>query len=147
MSMRPPASKEWETCLVRPCVERPGYYIIVLDKYKQVYIGKTIDIHRRIRQHWTTQKPFDRTLFPIHAVTSSVFSIDFFRALDTTRVYAWRTSWLYLPEQTEEGQLIHNFPAKYLVNRLGGDVSNALMAILTMKMRDLSKFNDCNEIE
>lgn len=54
-----------------------GYYIIVLDKYKQVYIGKTEDIKRRIMQHWTKTKQFDRTLLPMYAYEKSCFSIDF----------------------------------------------------------------------
>ena len=45
-----------------------GYYLMVLDEYKQVYIGKSEDIKRRIQSHWTAIKPFDRTLFPMYAV-------------------------------------------------------------------------------
>ena len=67
-----------------------GYYIMVLDEYKQVYIGKTEDIKKRIMQHWSNTRPFDRTLFPMYAWDKSSFSIDFFRALDTTRIFAWK---------------------------------------------------------
>lgn len=54
-----------------------GYYIMVLDKYKQVYIGKSENIKRRILSHWSSTKAFDRTLFPMYAVETSCFSIDF----------------------------------------------------------------------
>ena len=64
--------------------------MMVLDKYKQAYIGKSDNIEQRIRHHWSQNKSFDRTLFPMYAVEKSVFSIDFFRALDTTRIYVWK---------------------------------------------------------
>lgn len=58
-----------------------GFYIMVLDEYKQVYIGKTKDIKKRIMQHWSKTKPFDRTLFPMYSWDKSTFSIDFFSSL------------------------------------------------------------------
>lgn len=48
-----------------------GYYMMILDEYKQVYIGKSDNIKKRIQQHWSATKPFDRTLFPMYAVTTS----------------------------------------------------------------------------
>lgn len=111
-----------------------GYYLMVLDEYKQVYIGKSEDIKRRIQSHWTAIRPFDRTLFPMYAVTSSCFSIDFFRALDTTRIYAWRTK----EQRSREASLIRNFPRMYVVNRIGGDATNLIEAIGTINKRDLS---------
>ena len=96
-----------------------GYYIMVLDQYKQVYIGKSTDIKRRIRQHWSTTKPFDRTLLPMYAVQTSVFSIDFFRALDTTRIFAWKRKLSF----SIEAQLIEDFPKEYSLNRIGGDIT------------------------
>lgn len=68
---------------------KPGYYVMVLDEYCQVYIGTAVDIKRRIRQHWTKSKSFDRLLFPMGNVDSSILSIDSFRALDTTRIYIY----------------------------------------------------------
>lgn len=108
-----------------------GYYIMVLDEYKQIYIGKSDDLTRRIRTHWSNMKAFDRTLFPMYNYRGSVFSIDFFRALDTTRIYIWERS---LSERLES-KLISDFPAKFLTNRIGGDISEALSALLSMNKR------------
>ena len=110
-----------------------GFYIMVLDEYKQVYIGKTGDIRKRILKHWSNTKPFDRTLFPMYARDKSSFSIDFFRALDTTRIYVWKKK---MSDGTE-AELISNFPTQFCTNRIGGDITNALQAIGTMKKRQL----------
>lgn len=109
-----------------------GYYIMVLDEYKQVYIGKSDDIAKRIRQHWSSMKPFDRTLLPMYAEKTSCFSIDFFRALDTTRIYIWKRR---LTDGVE-ADLVADFPNIYCTNRIGGDVSNAIEALATMNVRE-----------
>lgn len=96
------------------CVE--GYYMLVLDEYKQVYIGKSENIKRRIQQHWSKTKPFDRTLFPMYN-TDSVLSIDFFRALDTTRIYVFKAA----VKIGVETILIDDFPRKFSCNRICGD--------------------------
>lgn len=93
-----------------------GYYIMVLDKYKQIYVGTADDITVRIRQHWNKTKPFDRLLCPIGAVSTSILSIDAFRPLDTTRVYAYASGRTYINEDI----FIKSFPAKFLCNRVGG---------------------------
>ncbi|MBQ9942903.1 MAG: hypothetical protein IJO67_00920 [Clostridia bacterium] len=93
-----------------------GYYIMVLDKYCQVYIGTTDDIKRRIQQHWTRNKYFDRLLFPMYAVNESVLSIDSFRSLDTTRIFASTTKRTYV----NENKYINSFSPQYVTNRLGG---------------------------
>ena len=108
-----------------------GYYIMVLDEYKQVYIGKTNDIKKRIIQHWSKTKPFDRTLFPMYAYDKSCFSIDFFRALDTTRIFVWKRKLA----NGVEAKLISNFPSKFCTNRIGGDLTNAIEGIATMNKR------------
>ena len=106
---------------------------MVLDEYKQVYIGKTTDIRKRIMQHWSRIKPFDRTLFPMYAYEKSGFSIDFFRALDTTRIFVWKK---HIVEGLEE-ELIGNFPKSFCTNRIGGDVSNAIAILGKIKERNL----------
>ncbi|WP_091227261.1 hypothetical protein [Microbacterium sp. 3J1] len=61
-----------------------GLYIMVLAEYRQVYVGATSSftgIAKRIRQHWTNQKQFDRLIWG--DVDTSILSIDSFRALDT----------------------------------------------------------------
>jgi len=108
-----------------------GYYIMVLDEYKQVYIGKTDNIKKRITTHWSATKSFDRILFPMYAWDKSVFSIDFFRALDTTRIFAWKKR----QDVGIEAELINNFPSQFCTNRIGGDVTNALQAMGTIHRR------------
>ena len=110
-----------------------GYYIMVLDEYKQAYIGKSENIRKRIMKHWSNTKPFDRTLFPMYAWSQSTFSIDFFRALDTTRIYVWKKK----ISDGMEAELIGNFPAKFCTNRIGGDVTNTIQAIGTTNKRIL----------
>ena len=110
-----------------------GYYIMVLDEYKQVYIGKSGDIRKRIMKHWSNTKSFDRTLFPMYAWQKSVFSIDFFRALDTTRIFVWRRR----TTKSTEAELVKNFASQYCTNRIGGDVTSAIQAVETMKRRPL----------
>ncbi len=110
-----------------------GYYILVLDEYKQIYIGKSSDIRKRIVQHWTKIKSFDRTLLPMYAYEKSTFSIDFFGALDTTRIFVWKTKM----EEGIERELIQNFPKKFCTNRIGGDVTIGIEALATMNVRDL----------
>ncbi|MBO1680589.1 hypothetical protein [Bittarella massiliensis (ex Durand et al. 2017)] len=108
-----------------------GYYLMILDEYKQVYIGKAANIKRRIQQHWSSSKPFDRTLFPMYESTTSCFSIDFFRALDTTRIYVWKKS---LSDGVEK-KLIEDFPKIYVTNRIGGGISNGIEALSTIHKR------------
>ncbi len=51
-----------------------GLYLMVLDEYKQVYIGQSSDIRKRIRQHWVARKPMDRLVFG--GIENSKISID-----------------------------------------------------------------------
>ena len=114
---------------------KAGYYIMVLDDYCQVYIGTTGDIKKRIRQHWSTSKPFDRLIFG--TVDSSKLSIDSFRALDTTRIYAYKTNETF----TLEDEFINQFSDKFVCNRLaGGKITGALNvfeSIIMIKNRNL----------
>lgn len=101
-----------------------GYYLMILDKYCQLYIGTTDDIKRRIQQHWSKTKSFDRLLFPMYAVEKSVLSIDSFRALDTTRIFAYKTQNTY----SKEDYYINSFSPKFLANRLvGGKLEDFLL--------------------
>lgn len=115
---------------LKECTKVEGYYLMVLDDYKQVYIGKTKDIRTRILRHWSATKEFDRTLFPMYEY-KSCFSVDFFRALDTTRIFIWK-------KKTTNGierKLIKSFPAEFCTNRIGGDVTTMIEAVATMKKR------------
>lgn len=114
---------------------KSGYYIMVLDEYCQVYIGTTDNIKSRVRQHWSKSKSFDRLLFPMGAVNSSILSIDSFRAFDTSRVFAYTTKSTFDLEE----KFINQFSAKFVCNRLaGGKITGGLLqAITMMKKRNL----------
>ncbi len=95
---------------------KSGYYIMVLDEYKQIYVGTTDNIAKRICSHWQSKKEFDRLIFPWHAVTTSKLSIDSFRHLDTTRIYAYFTKDIYSLEE----EYISSFLPKFVLNRCTG---------------------------
>ena len=118
--------------------EISGYYMMVLDEYKQVYIGKTKDIKLRLQQHWSRQKQFDRLVFG--SKENSVLSIDSFRAYDTTRIFVYPTSDNDELTNTEY-TLIDRFNPKYLLNRTaGGSFSNGLLdAAVNQKKRIFTK--------
>lgn len=103
-----------------------GYYIMVLDLYKQIYIGTTNNIYKRIKQHWNNKKEFDRLIFPIYNVSGSVLSIDCFGALDTTRIYVFPTVDLY----SMEDEFICFFSPKFLSNRIPGGIPSSMLDIL-----------------
>ena len=107
---------------------KSGYYMMIMDQYKQAYIGRSIDIAARIRQHWNKVKPLDRTMLPVYN-EKSVFSVDFFRALDTTRIYVWPRKYVL----GIESELIADFPSKFSCNRIGGDTNTLAEALLTVR--------------
>ena len=110
-----------------------GYYLMVLDEYKQVYIGTSDNIKKRIQGHWTIRKKFDRLLFG--SVEESRISIDSFRALDTTRIYAYKTWNTY----DKEDKYLRFFPDEYVCNRVAGGAMElgTLQAFGTRKKREL----------
>lgn len=115
----------------------PGYYMMILDSYCQLYLGATENILRRIRQHWTKRTSFDRLLFPMNNVNGSSISIDSFRALDTTRIYVYKSITF-----DKENDYIQFFPSKYVCNRIGGNIKDAghlgyLQAMATKNFRKL----------
>ena len=65
--------------------EDVGFYLMVLDEYKQVYIGVSDNIKKRIIQHWN--KHPNCLLFRNKEI--SKLCIDSFKALDTTRIFVW----------------------------------------------------------
>lgn len=93
-----------------------GVYVMVLDRYMQAYVGHAGDIRARIMRHWSRTMDFDHLLFG--AKESSVLPIDAFRALDTTRIFAVKTS----RRQQLEKRLVNGLPPDFLLNRVpGGD--------------------------
>lgn len=110
----------------------PGYYVMVLDEYSQVYIGISGDITKRLRVHWSAQKQFDRLIFG--GIDDSILSIDSFRAYDTTRIFAYVTD----DFQSFENEYINYFDPEYMLNRtVGGTLSGLTEAILHRKTRKL----------
>jgi hypothetical protein len=95
-----------------------GVYVMVLDGYRQAYVGQTKDIRARIKSHWSGTKQFDRLLWG-HKY-ESVISIDAFRALDTTRIFAASTTRGYRLEK----RLVDTLPPDYLLNRIHGGEMN-----------------------
>jgi len=77
-------------------------------------------IKGRIVQHWCSQKPACRLLFG-NEFTSKI-SIDSFRHLDTTRIFACtyeNADINFLHEQEEN--LIKSFPSEFICNRMIGE--------------------------
>lgn len=119
---------------------KPGLYIMVLDNYSQVYVGATEHaggVAARVRQHWVGTKPFDRLVWG--SVDTSILSIDSFRALDTTRIFAAKTTSAF----ERESKLLDSIPPKFVLNRIVGGRDAAKVAALfgvktVMKQRDLA---------
>ena len=61
---------------IETCKKKTGIYVLVLDEYNVCYIGQSVDVKRRILQHWNKKNYFDGT------------GIDMFGAYDTTRIFA-----------------------------------------------------------
>lgn len=118
---------------------KSGLYVMVLDDFCQVYVGVTESeggVAGRIRQHWTLSKAFDRLLFG--NVTDSILSIDSFRALDTTRIFAARSR---NPFNLED-KIIQSLPSKFVTNRVAGGRGDMLgfltaMGVDVFKRREL----------
>lgn len=94
-----------------------GLYVMVLDQYRQAYIGVTESakgIKGRIRQHWSKNKELDRLV--MGDPETSIMSIDSFRALDTSRIFAA----LARNPFSLETQIVEAFPRKFLLNRIVG---------------------------
>ena len=131
----------------------PGVYIMVLDEYKQVYIGQSTDIKKRIvKGHWAKTKSLERLI--CGDVCTSVISIDSFGALDTTRIF-YRKSW---DTFTLEEKIVASFDARYTLNRIDGgigssstytgDTLSVLFAIkASRKQRNLIDFVTLEELQ
>lgn len=100
------------------CKKQSGLYIMVLDEYKQVYIGLAKDLKTRIQQHWgrAQAKPLGKLVFG--SMENSVISINSFGPLDTTRIYM-----RYIPYDSVsemERDAINEYDSQYLLNRVPG---------------------------
>ena len=122
-----------------------GIYILVLDKYKQVYIGKsqsTKGIKSRILSHWSGKKEFGRLIYG--SVNTSILSIDVFGALDTTRIFVRECRGSQDLDVAEQ-RFIEKFDAKYRLNRVAGGLNaesdglfRNLQLINSMQSRNLN---------
>lgn len=102
-----------------------GAYVMVFDEYRQFYVGKADDIRKRIKQHWGTRKSFDRLVFG--SKYDSIFPVDELRALDTTRIFAARSTNPYAVEQRAEKAADQRF----CLNRMAGGSASPLTLMLT----------------
>lgn len=94
-----------------------GIYILVLEKYKQIYIGQTTrNLRDRIVRHWRNELPLLKTPF----IRSGILPIDCFGALDTSMIYVYKSSNQDEIDQLES-DLIENFPLNFIMNKtIGG---------------------------
>lgn len=99
--------------------EITGIYIMVLDEYNVLYIGQAADICKRIKQHWSNLKEFDRLVFG--SVERSILSIDSFYAKDTTRIFYKQYSYLSLEKM--ENKFVQEFNNRFLLNRINGGLN------------------------
>jgi hypothetical protein len=120
---------------LNPYMDASGYYILIVDKYKQLYVGTSITIGKRIRQHWNARKQFDRLLFPMGAIDKSIIPFDSFRALDITRILVYKTNKVF----DIEDEYISQFDARFVGNRMSGGIPHGLLhAIAMTKSRELT---------
>ena len=132
-------------------IGKKGIYVLILDEYKQAYLGLTDrGIKERIKDHWNAKKEPERLIFG--QAFNSILSIDSFGALDTTRIFVKLDGPLYEIEY----KMIEEFDKRYLLNRtMGGigstytytnDKYSALAAVMgNSKRRDYTPFIDEKE--
>ena len=96
-----------------------GIYIMILDEYKQIYIGQSKNIKQRILNHWKKEPPFDTLIFP--NINTSNIPIDSFGVLDTTRIFVKNIT-MKNPHSldNEEEKIVKQIPQEYLINRICG---------------------------
>jgi hypothetical protein len=102
-----------------------GVYVMVFDQFKQLYVGQSTNIRKRVRQHWTGRKGFDRLVYG--TPYDSILPVDELRALDTTRLYAARS----LQPDTLEERLECAADPRFTLNRTTGGAFNPLGILLT----------------
>lgn len=129
-----------------------GVYLLVLDKFKQVYIGQSGNIKKRVYRHWSDKKSLERLIWG--DLLTSIISIDSFGPLDTTRIFYIET---YDTYETEE-KIVSNFNTEYLLNRTAGGIGSSssytgdslsakVAVVANRKKRDYSKFIDVRRVK
>ena len=105
---------------LKECSKVMGIYMLVLGEYKQLYIGQSKDIAKRVYQHWTQFPAFDRLVFG--SISNSNLSINSFCTLDTTQVFYMPTDELDEREYELTVEYGNGKYAPYVANRiLGGN--------------------------
>ena len=105
-------------------MDRNGLYIMVLDQYRQVYVGQSVSIGKRVRQHWSSSKRLDRLIFG--SAEGSILPIDSFRALDTTRIYAWSDGLsAQCKRDSVENKVVAHMDPELSLNRIAGGEGHA----------------------
>jgi len=114
------------------CVE--GYYLLVLNDYCQFYLGTSGNIKKRIMNHWSRTKQFDRLIFG--TIENSTLSIDSFRAFDTKKIYIMKSKEIFFLEN----DIIKNINKKFILNRTDGGllVGGLNEAIKKQKFKDIN---------
>lgn len=102
-----------------------GVYVMVFDRLKQFYVGQSTNVRKRVRQHWTGRKSFDRLVWG--TPYDSILPVDELRALDTTRLYAAPS----LDPDALEARLERAADPRFTLNRTAGGAFNPLGILLT----------------
>lgn len=125
---------------------KKGIYILVLDKYNQVYIGKSNNMKKEIMKYWSKKISCDRLLYG--DTYSSVLSISSFGALDTTRIFYKELKWYKDIDESEE-LYIKSFKNEYSLNRVDGGINGEecssirnLKLLASRKTRNFNKTED-----
>lgn len=87
---------------------------MVLGEHRQVYVGQSNNIRKRIKTHWGGAVSISNAVFG-HA-DQSIMSIASFRALDTTEIYATEVP-DFKRDKIEE-DIESSFDRKYILNRI-----------------------------
>lgn len=104
---------------------KQGIYILVLDNYKQLYIGQTSrDLKERIMSHFKIEIPFQKVPF----IEYDTLPIDAFKPMDTTRIFAIFTSEEELIDNIES-KLISKCPNKFILNKTIGGKANSYVEL------------------
>ncbi|MBR5405911.1 MAG: hypothetical protein IK107_06410 [Oscillospiraceae bacterium] len=111
---------------LRPYNDTAGAYVMILDQYKQLYMGITFSsLKKRIQTHWQKRHPLDRLIFG--RIDNSILSINSFGALDTTRIMVAPVpsadADTTLPP-IEESITKTKYLKKFLLNRVEGGLSD-----------------------
>lgn len=94
--------------------ETGGVYVMVLGEHRQVYVGQSNNIRKRIKAHWGGAISISKAVFG--RVDQSIMSIASFRALDTTAIYATEVP-DFKRDKVEE-DVESSFDQKYVLNRI-----------------------------